>query len=278
MKQELKVVMLPTNDRTQIAIHDRLGLITAKSQGWDDITRYDYIVPQHLYFTSNEVINAGDWVLFVRTWGHTLDTHIPLLRKVDKVDNRNYTFDTGNTASIGDCDKIVASTDPSLGLPLISTEDIEAYVSAPYDTVDVEMYIDNKKPFLNLQDGYVVISNPINDSDYKKIETMDNISLFATEKDVDEAAEIYGYCTINDTLTIPEDGYYEFKEGWMACLRNQEDPKLVFDKEINSALNHIDALDSFMSYHEEIDDYGDMSELIEKLKVSLQTIKTNHHK
>ena len=104
MKQELKVVMLPTNDRTQIAIHDRLGLITAKSQGWDDITRYDYIVPQHLYFTSNEVINAGDWVLFVRTWGHTLDTHIPLLRKVDKVDNRNYTFDTGNTASIGDCD------------------------------------------------------------------------------------------------------------------------------------------------------------------------------
>ncbi|VDM07213.1 unnamed protein product [Wuchereria bancrofti] len=58
-------ITLPLTIKHEIGLHERLGLITAKSQGWDYIKKTAYIIPQHLYFVSNDEIKEGtgkfDW-------------------------------------------------------------------------------------------------------------------------------------------------------------------------------------------------------------------------
>lgn len=104
------VVMLPTNEKAkigQLAILDN-RLITIMSEF------QVFAKPQHLYITSDEEIEDGDWYLWY-------DGNKYSLRKYVNCKNL-----PGNTSDSGF--KIIATTDTSLELPLISQQFIEKYI------------------------------------------------------------------------------------------------------------------------------------------------------
>lgn len=72
---------------------------------------------QHLYITSDEVTLIGDLV-------------------ISRINQGLFTIEEGSI--IDDiCDKVIASTDPELGLPGIPSKFIELYVKAPIKEVEV---------------------------------------------------------------------------------------------------------------------------------------------
>lgn len=64
MEKKCNVHLLDTEPISQLALHDRLGLITARSQGWNFIRKWNYIQPKHLYFTSDEPVLSNEWYIF----------------------------------------------------------------------------------------------------------------------------------------------------------------------------------------------------------------------
>ena len=123
-----KIVMLPTKDKNAlIVVHQgnkMLGMNT-NSVGY---------TKQYLYFTTDEKIEEGDWVLdmYNQKW-KLLDKKLVGFNKAGI-----RSFSTDNI--IGHlCKKIVATTDTSLGLPQPTTAFIKKYVElGGIDEVDLE--------------------------------------------------------------------------------------------------------------------------------------------
>jgi hypothetical protein len=119
----------------------------------------EYWHPQHLYFTSNEVIKEGDWVfcysIHMNNPSHPPDRYINPIRK----------WNSGNCTA---CKKIIASTDPSLGLPAIPTIWIkDVFVSSNGSIKEVKL-----EKVENIMDGVLSvigkgIRNPPAQSEYK---------------------------------------------------------------------------------------------------------------
>jgi len=123
MEKRARVYLLDTEQPSQLGLHDRLGLITAKSQGWNCIRKWDYIQPKHLYFTLDEDIKDGDWCLMNKEYG---DGKNLVLAKVGKLtvcnkelDDMTYSVEhSGKTYSYHPSHlgkrKVVATTNPDL--------------------------------------------------------------------------------------------------------------------------------------------------------------------
>jgi len=105
-----KVVMLPTNIRSVIAISDTLGLLPY------NITQYvkikEHIVPQHLYIISDDEIKERDKVIFNNNIYTVLKTGIHYYGDFDLQVSNNM-FIPSNKSK-----KIIATTDKSLSIKL----------------------------------------------------------------------------------------------------------------------------------------------------------------
>ena len=101
-----KVVMLPTNDKTLLKKF-------YVGHNYQLLFKQNHIIApyQHLYFTTDEPILDGDWVLH----DGRLLTNVVEVRKV-----ANTLYGKDNDGYIlSHCKKVTASTDPALGLPAI---------------------------------------------------------------------------------------------------------------------------------------------------------------
>lgn len=112
-KKITNVVMLPTNDVTDIIVPTQgvgKGVIHLKeyygSAVLDMNDKY-----QHLYFTSDEEIKAGDWV--------NIKDHVCKYNKVMSVTNKYLTFINILEQPLEDCKKIIATTDKKLSTLLV---------------------------------------------------------------------------------------------------------------------------------------------------------------
>lgn len=129
--EKRKVVMLPTDDETMVLVNtyrtNTMPLVLSKQDARDlhsdntekelELRGYKH---QHLYFTSDEEIKAGDGSCMI--WeGKVLHTKVSSFTGVD----------------FSECRKIIASTDKSLGLPTPSQQFIEDYCKNPVDEVMV---------------------------------------------------------------------------------------------------------------------------------------------
>jgi hypothetical protein len=117
MKKTHKIVILPTDGASNLYI-DNSKLKYDETAMVDDLNP---IANQHLYIISDEEIKEGDWYITSDNMllQFTKETHIH-----------------GNPLNLKG--KIIATTDKSLGLPLVDQSLIKAYAEQPFDEVMVE--------------------------------------------------------------------------------------------------------------------------------------------
>lgn len=113
----------------------------------------------HLYFISNEEIQVGDLVI-------GLAAHLNKIYKVKDITHNGNLLQLDPKCEMYPTQfrKIVATTDPSLNLPLIPKSFIEEYVEAngKIDEVEIEavMVFDKRQPFVADYQNSVTISKP----------------------------------------------------------------------------------------------------------------------
>lgn len=130
-KMRVSVEMIPTQRNSSIGLHNRLGLITAKSQGWDNIFWQDYISPQNIFFLCDDDIN-GD--------GYRMDIE---RRTIGIIDD-----DVFCTQRKDMFKKVIASTDfdlSSRGFCKIPETFIEEYISCQGNISEVWIEYDDDK-------------------------------------------------------------------------------------------------------------------------------------
>lgn len=142
MKKTCKVIMLPTDKASKLCLADDNKLVL--SDKGEDL---DYIINrQHLYITSDDEIKKGDWTIDIGC----KEPH----GRLTTIDNQTELDRYINADNGYNIKKVIASTDPSLGLPLIPESFIQAYVKAEgkIDEVQVEYeeITEGKKPFQNI--------------------------------------------------------------------------------------------------------------------------------
>lgn len=121
MKKEIQVVMLPTEKaKSDISKGNKTGFLVYHEffRGTEGIyTNHTY---QHLYFLSDEEIKDGDWFLaFIeRKW---------VLRQCLRLSSGYIITTEHSQINSLDCKKIIATTDPELGLPRPSNEFLKKY-------------------------------------------------------------------------------------------------------------------------------------------------------
>ena len=114
-RERAKVHMLPTEQSLMCKTNGKLYFYP--QENW--FTRSTDTDPQHLYFTTDEEIKEGDWMMNLN--GDTIYQHF------------------GNGGDFEQWNKIIATTDPELELPQPSQAFIKAYCEqGGIDEVDVE--------------------------------------------------------------------------------------------------------------------------------------------
>jgi len=108
--KQCKVVMLPTNNNYKgILIKDDDSNLLGFNKEYGLSSILKSYTPQHIYFTSEDAIEQGDW--YIQPEG--------LRKSAAKTDTCAFPKDSY---------KVVASTDSSLGLPMIPESFIRDYV------------------------------------------------------------------------------------------------------------------------------------------------------
>jgi len=145
-----QIVMLSTEKTSQIAVHNKLGLITARSQGWDHIVKYDYIQPMHLFVLSNEEIAEGYEGYAIVTVKDDPRIHY-FVDVVVTEDNQCYTKgDRKYKFEFYSVKRIISTTDADLKLPLIPEEFVEVFVNNK-DSIDM-VAVEYKKALIGWED------------------------------------------------------------------------------------------------------------------------------
>lgn len=158
MKKTFKIVMLPAKkaDVNSLWLLNN-GKISLDNHLLDDET----FVPHHLYILSDEEIKEGDWCFY----RNHLDGGNIICQAYKHSDDKRMLFDDGThnknigegiTPLSGECKKIVATTDKSLGEPrphskalaYIPESFTQAYIKAynegkPITEVDLDMEVAN---------------------------------------------------------------------------------------------------------------------------------------
>lgn len=141
-KVKCKVVMLPTdnpnysaNNANQLGKYKNGTLLFCK--GFDKEIESIY-QPQHLYIVSNEKIKEGGYVYIGNIEENPFNSFVEII--TDK-SNINIANELGF--------KVIASTDKSLGLPLVSEDFIKAYCKVEGKIDDVMVEYNNDCPKTN---------------------------------------------------------------------------------------------------------------------------------
>ena len=164
MSIEYKCVMLPTNEKAvypsmatyleRIWLHEEQSGYRRKSLTLQTyMNGMDFINPQHLYILSSEEIKEGDWCIIDNSVQQVISFNADVLP--ERQAYYGNTLDTCYNIQIGhyECfpeslrgNKIIASTDPSLGLLPIPKSFIEEYISR-YNAGDIitDVTVENKK-------------------------------------------------------------------------------------------------------------------------------------
>ena len=120
-RKKTQVHMLPTNGKDISMLSKRVkdGMLQS-ANGTEGVANCNTMwQPQHLYFTTDEEIKEGDWMMNLN--GDTIYQHF------------------GNGGDFEQWNKIIATTDPELELPQPSQAFIKAYCNqGGIDEVDVE--------------------------------------------------------------------------------------------------------------------------------------------
>lgn len=133
-----KIVML-NSKKSNIGIHDGLGLVTAKSQGWNYITSYGYIKAQYLYFLSTDKICEGDWYYE---------------QENNRILQCKSNIQSDCVTNWEDCSKIIASTDTFLNLPKPSDSFLQVYIDTYNKGEKIEECLIEYEEFIEpVQDG-----------------------------------------------------------------------------------------------------------------------------
>lgn len=129
--KKCKVLLLPTNEKA--IAKNQFGIVPFGGKNNKDFlgrcnnvemdnisVERGRVIPQHLYITSDEEIKEGDWCY----------TGKNEVQQVLEISNKHgHLIFNKETLLFIDCEKIIASTDKSLGLPEPSQGFIEKYVS-----------------------------------------------------------------------------------------------------------------------------------------------------
>lgn len=122
MKRKCKVVILPTEDTTTLVLwgHRELKKPTYIIKDEYEIVQAMAAKYQHLYILSNDIIDEGDWYKTING-----ETFKPMITKC----NKDSLYFANNTVNNGEkvYNKIIATTDKSLGLPEIPQRFIEKF-------------------------------------------------------------------------------------------------------------------------------------------------------
>jgi hypothetical protein len=165
MDKELQVHILPTDVVSQLGLYDRLGLVTAKSQGWDLIKEQSYIKPQHIYSTSDEEIKEGDWFVVISAGLTTFNTigkfiggnknhYKDNIRKIVATTNSKL---WGGLCTNSNCEPNCTCTkeEKTPVIAKISDDFIEAYMKAYNEGKPItEVMVEYEEEPLNLCDCY----------------------------------------------------------------------------------------------------------------------------
>lgn len=164
--KECGVVMLESNTPSHIYLvtkTSKLGYVTGKCK--EDLEQFPQTVietqNQHLYITSDDEIKDGEYI-------YSPFRGIIKVERVFTLKDGRKCFTYKGEDTVFSCEKkIIASTDPSLKLPLPSDKFIQAYIDAynqgnPIEKVLVECYTTHETDgarFLNykLKDNNIII-------------------------------------------------------------------------------------------------------------------------
>lgn len=137
--KQCKVVMLPTNKESKIRIdnNDKMSYEPHGKSLYCDGLTYIY---QNLYFISNDDIKEGDYFL------SAFESYV--LRNKEGEYAEYGTKDSINRKH----KKIYATTDTTLGLPLIPSTFVEAYVEAQGKIDNVQIEMSNDGDFANIEE------------------------------------------------------------------------------------------------------------------------------
>lgn len=207
MKTKCKVVMLPTNNKTHIVICYNNHILYAKELQ----ESRELIQTQHLYLVSDNEEEEVDYIFidYKRAKIPTYDTDNSPIKKVCKViyDKDDilipytYIYNTPRGEEMIECIfayKVIATTDESLGLPLIPEQFVKEYCNKQVDEVivnikDIEIcYNCRKEPehctcgdYITMNIGKQVIVTP-----FKKTWTREELP-------IKEIQEVIDYCDAN---------------------------------------------------------------------------------
>lgn len=145
MLKKHRVVILQTNQKASFGVltHNN-EFIYPNKKGWDYITTRDYIKGYHLYILSDDEIKLDDWYF---SHGNKSEKY-----SVHKCDTERLVYICNESNVAEYCNKIIASTNPDLKLPLPSNAFIQKYceMNGNIDEVMVEykqhvIHFDNYK-------------------------------------------------------------------------------------------------------------------------------------
>ena len=150
MKKKVKVIMLPTNDKTKLFI----GKVSKQLQDLAIADKDDTTLNQHLYLVSNDEIKEGDYFIdYEEAIGRVVKDHI-----TGFIENIQYP-------------KIMVSTNSSLNLTLIPDSFIKEYAAKEGKINEVYIDIDPRTNQVVLSDNLdkeECIITPIKDSYTRK--------------------------------------------------------------------------------------------------------------
>ncbi len=147
-RKTFEVVMLPTEKSIIHLSKNNVLIESIEITGCSDLYR---LTPQHLYILSDEEIKIGDWVIEYQSKDsvgevHFINSEYILSKDIQK--------------------KIIATTDNSLGLPLIHDSFLPPFIKAYNEgkqitEVDLEMQISYHQEEI-CDGGYIVKKRPDN--------------------------------------------------------------------------------------------------------------------
>ena len=157
--KKCKLVMLPTEKASVIGIGSTLMPTHNYNLAYAEKPfKVDSIKSQHLYITSNEEIKEGDWFI------HNNKIYNASNFNTNSSSVWSNEFPKGIYSVIQEhCSKIIATTDSSLNLPLISNEFVKLFVDSynngnVINEVNVDIFMKNMLPETGINENIADIT------------------------------------------------------------------------------------------------------------------------
>lgn len=161
--------------------------------------------PKHLYFVSDEKVKEGDWFIYRnKLYNEFKESVTPSVTTYIRKYPNNEVHEQFSEVYLSYCKKIVATTDISLGLPLIGNAFIAKYIKFKGDIDEVMLNVESYTE--TTYDGGIDISYPV-----KKVSVRDDNTVIISP--------VKSSWNRNEVLYLIEQA---MKEGVNLTLRKEE--------------------------------------------------------